>query len=185
MVAADCIDASSLIKKVYNSDVVTEFLAKVMQKPKLYQYADEFQSINIGYLVNGGNRAWHYDGSDCVVTVLLQPADIGGEFEFAPFVRGNRDSNDNDNFIENYEVIQSVVDGKYPTIVKRAEAGTLNLFNGRRSLHRVRTVYGGSKRIVAVLSYDTEVGKCGTPMKNVTLYGDRVRNIYKDRGIVL
>ena len=39
-------------------------------------------------ICDGCARAWHYDGSDAVVTLMLQKADEGGEFEFAPFIRG-------------------------------------------------------------------------------------------------
>jgi len=43
-----------------------------------------------------------------------------------------------------------------------------------RTLHRVRTVYGPKRRIVAVLSYDSLPGRHGSIEKNVQLYGERV-----------
>ena len=66
--------------------------------------------------------------------------------------------------------------------MKNAAAGTLNLFNGQRSLHRVRAVYGPRKRIIAILSYDTKPNVKGAVQKNIKLYGDRVAEIYRSRG---
>ena len=138
---------------------------------------DEFQAINIMYMHDGCSRAWHYDGTDTVITLLLQKAAVGGEYEFAPFIRGEEKGD------ERFEDVAKLFEGTYDgNIVKNADAGTLNLFNGIRSLHRVRTVYGPTKRIVAVLSYDSKPNIRGSYTKNVVLYGERVENIYKERG---
>ena len=146
----------------------------------MFQFEDEFQSINIMYMYDGCSRAWHYDGTDTVVTVLLQRAETGGEFEFAPFIRGKQPGD------EQFEDVAELFEGSYDgSIVKNAYAGTLKLFNGKRSLHRVRSVYGFSKRIVAVLSCDSEPHKKGSITKNVALYGERVEHIYKQRGLLL
>ena len=51
----------------------------------------------------------------------------GGEYEFAPFIRGKRKGE------ENFEEVAKLFDGSYDNnIVKNAEEGTLNLFNGER-----------------------------------------------------
>ena len=88
------------------------------------------------YMKDGGSRAWHYDGSDFVVTLLLQQCLHGGEFEWAPFIRGQ-------NGEENFEQVDKLFRGLNSTAkTSRAGAGALALFNGRRSMHRVRAVYG-------------------------------------------
>ena len=61
-VANDLIPRSSMLKQVYESSLVKQFLAKIVQLPNLYEYADEFQSLNVMYMPEGGERAWHYDG---------------------------------------------------------------------------------------------------------------------------
>jgi len=179
-VAADQIPLNSLIRQVYDSPMVMRFLARASGKKAMYQFEDEFQSINIMYMFDGCSRAWHYDGTDTVITLLLQKADQGGEYEFAPFIRGEAKGD------ERFEDVAHLFDGSYDgNIVKNADAGTLNLFNGLRSLHRVRTVYGQTKRIVAVLSYDSQPHKIGSVLKNVVLYGDRVEQIYRRRGTLM
>jgi len=109
-----------------------------------------------------------------VLTVLLQQCDGGGAFECASNVRG--DGSDQD-----FEVVEAVLDGKHPTTSSRAKAGTLNFFNGSSSLHRVTEVEGPTRRVVAVLSYDTQPGQHATREKNVEQYGPRVANIYAAR----
>ena len=68
----------------------------------------------------------------------------------------------------------------------RASAGDLIIFNGQRSLHRVTAVKGAVKRIIAVLSYDTRPApeqQVGSQSMNISLYGDRVADIYKQRNM--
>ena len=50
---------------------------------------------------HGDNVGWHFDGCESVVSIMLQRADEGGAFEYAPFIRDDAD--------ENYEAVQ--VDG--------------------------------------------------------------------------
>ena len=65
-VANDLVPASSMLRKVYDSQEVMDFIAAVNGKQQIYQYADEFQALNVMY-EGRGSRAWHYDG-DYVVT---------------------------------------------------------------------------------------------------------------------
>ena len=178
-VANDVIPTNSMLRSVYNSQEVMDFIAAVNGKRKIYQFADEFQALNVMYMKDGGSRAWHYDGSDFVVTLMLQPSESGGEFEYAPFIRGKNPDD------ENFQNIKRLFDGDWPTKITRCNAGALAVFNGRRSLHRVRNVFGKTMRIMSVLSYAKSRGETGKPEKNVMLYGERVKRIYEKRGIRL
>ena len=71
-VAGDLVPRSSLVMRVYDSELVMKFLARVTGEKDLYQFADEFQCINIFYMYDGGLRAWHYDAMDTVITLILQ-----------------------------------------------------------------------------------------------------------------
>ena len=193
-VAMDQIPKQSLLRQVYDSPVVMKFLAAALGLDRIFQFDDEFQGVNVMYMRDGGSRAWHYDGSDFVVTLLLQASDQGGEFEFAPFIRGQpptdtpttnsiNSNNTSQYAYENYDKVAQLFNGNYSTRVSRAAAGTLQLFNGRRSLHRVRAVYGPTQRIQSVLSYDVKPGQKSTEAKNIILYGERVRAIYEARRV--
>ena len=43
----------------------------------VYQFADPWQCLNVMYQRDAGQRSWHFDGSDFVVTLKLQNADEG------------------------------------------------------------------------------------------------------------
>ena len=178
-VANDRIPERALLRLVYNSPEVMTFFAFVNGQQEIYQFADEFQSLNVMYMKDGGNRAWHYDGSDYVITLMLQPSEHGGEFEYAPFIRGE-DVGD-----ENFDKLKQLFNGDWPTKLTRCNAGALAVFNGRRSLHRVWNVFGKKMRIMNVLSYAKSMGEKGTPEKNIQLYGERVKRIYESRGVRL
>eukprot|EP00931_Biecheleriopsis_adriatica_P064490 TRINITY_DN39265_c0_g1_i1.p1 TRINITY_DN39265_c0_g1~~TRINITY_DN39265_c0_g1_i1.p1 ORF type:complete len:345 (+),score=69.44 TRINITY_DN39265_c0_g1_i1:54-1088(+) len=177
-VAADQISRQTLLRKLYDSPTVAAFLARVLKVPEIYQYDDEFQKLNVMYMHDAGQRSWHYDGSDFVVTVLLQQAAEGGEFEFAPFIRGVAQADGKQD--ERFDDVRALFDGQYngSLIKTNEEAGTLSIFNGRRSLHRVRCVYGRVTRISAVLSYDTNhdcAQQAPSLGSNIRNYGERVR----------
>eukprot|EP00750_Incisomonas_marina_P015560 INCI18369.1.p1 GENE.INCI18369.1~~INCI18369.1.p1 ORF type:complete len:287 (-),score=44.03 INCI18369.1:109-969(-) len=169
-VAADKIPPHCGLRRIYDSQLVMDFLARVLDIDRLYHFNDPMQCLNVMYMKDGGSRAWHYDGSDFVVTLMLQPSLAGGEFEWAPFIRGK-------NGEENYDQVKRLFHGEYPAAkTSRAGAGTLALFSGRRSMHRVRAVYGPQVRIQSVLSFDTlppEHQTLPPASKNVALYGER------------
>ena len=104
----------------------------------------------------GGQHGWHFDGNDFVVTILLQAAERGGAFEFAPAIRTEAD--------QNYAAVARVMDGD-PTLVRRPTVtpGTLMLFRGKHSLHRVAPVEGARPRIIAIFSYDRRPGMVFPP----------------------
>ncbi len=53
----------------------------------------------------------------------------------------------------------SVLDGHYPKVVRPGlKAGTLSMFNGHGSLHRVAPVTGTRERIIALFNYMAEPG---------------------------
>lgn len=190
-VANDIIPTESMLNQVYTSSAVKRFLAKIVEKDNIYAYADEFQALNVMYMPEGGERTWHYDGSDFVVTLSLQKAEEGGRFEFAPFIRGPDDGSNPINELqqcedEHVDDIIALWDGTYKREVKNllASPGDLVVFNGMRSLHHVTPVKGKTIRINAVLSYSTlpvEEQVCGNEEVNVKLYGDRVKRIYEQR----
>ena len=82
---------------------------------------------------------------------MIQKADEGGAFEFAPGVRGPGN--------ENFDTIRAIMDGEAGlTRLLEADPGTLVLFRGERALHRVTRVTGDRPRIIALFSYDRQPG---------------------------
>jgi hypothetical protein len=99
----------------------------------------------------GDELDWHYDPNDGVVTLMIQRPDAGGRFEFAPMNRPD----DPDEGVQ-CTAIDAVMSGRWPCVREvDQKPGTLTLFNGNRSLHRVTPVEAGPERIMLLLSYDS------------------------------
>ena len=96
--------------------------------------------------------AWHYDTNDGVVSLLLQTPDEGGDFEYVPYLREEND--------EHYDAVADVFAGCSTRVQQpRMKPGSLLLFKGRRSLHRVSAVGRTEKpRLIALMSYDRQPG---------------------------
>lgn len=170
--ADDQLPAHTLIQRLYRSDLMTEFVRRVQGKERLYRYADPFQALNVVTLPPGSWHAWHYDHSECTVTLLLQAAESGGEFTFIP---NTRDENS-----EDLEVVERFLAGdRSESITLDRGAGALTLFRGGYSLHGVTEVEGDLPRMTAVLTYDEQPGREASEEINWRIYGDRVREVYK------
>lgn len=177
--AYDQIPKESLLNELYLNDCLTEFVASALNLDVLYRYADEFQALNITFAGDGDQLAWHYDLNDFVVTLLLQEAGQGGEFEYAPNIR-NKEAGK-----ENFDKVIQLHNGEYPTRILQQKAGTLVFFKGINSMHRVRVVYGAQKRIMAILAYHRQADFKSADAVNVYLYGSRAQNALKKRRSIL
>jgi hypothetical protein len=118
----------------------------------------------------GGCQQWHFDSGTMVTTLLLQEPEAGGIFEYAPAIRSEAD--------ENFDAVQAVLDGNSDRVRQnRLKAGTLSLFRGHYSLHRVTEVEGSRQRIQAILGYSTRPGLIGKKESSILHYGPRVAEI--------
>lgn len=172
--ADDQIPDTSLIQRLYQSDVLTEFVRRVQGKDELHRYGDEFQALNIVALPPGSWHGWHYDVNECTVTLLLQAAERGGEFTFLPDSR----SSDGEDSV--------VVDGFLGGDMTHSKsfprgAGTLTLFRGEYSLHGVTEVEGDRPRVTAIFAYDEQAGRTAGDEINIRIYGARVERILAGR----
>ena len=96
---------------------------------------------------------------------MIQPPEDGGDFEY---VRDVRDADQGD---MNYRLSQKVLDGKIPPEKLSLGAGSLVLFRGRNSIHRVTPAKGGQPRMLVVLAYNTEPGISLSESARMTFYG--------------
>ena len=169
----------TVLRTLYEHEHLAPFLAAALSIPKLHRFADPFQDLNVVKITDGGLHTWHYDLSDFVITVLLQKPEVGGQFEFAPFIRGRViagrvGGRDGRVWDERYDDVQELFAGRWPdTHLLDLEPGDLVMFNGLRSMHRVRAVFGATARMVAVLSFDTKPDFVSTDAINRRLYGPR------------
>src|SRR2546423_1887759 len=84
--------------------------------------ADEsLGALNLAVMGPGDELWWHFDQTDFVVSIALQDAEAGGDFEYVPLIRGVDD--------ERYDEVARVLGGaSEDAIGVPMEAGTLMLF---------------------------------------------------------
>lgn len=168
--AKDVIPKTAAIQQLYEWDPLTDFIRQVVGLDRLYRNADPFLALNLTYLNPGDLQPWHYDHNEFTVTLLLQEAESGGEFEYAPRIRSAAD--------ENFEAVKRLFAGTYPDLRRLPRRpGTLTIFKGRHAMHRVTEVGGNRSRISALLSYDSLPNQVADDETNAVIYGPRVAAI--------
>lgn len=166
-VAYDLVPETALIRRLYEWQPLADFLARALDVPALYRCADRFQALNIAVMEEGGCQQWHFDTNESNITLLMQAAESGGEFEYVPLIR----SPDN----ENYDDVRKVLDGDTSRVVRLAqEPGMLVLFRGHHSLHRVAPCGGKRRRLQTILAFNARPGVVGSHASNLLHYGPRV-----------
>ena len=172
-IAADLIPVDTLLNRLYRSPLMREFLGAVLQQP-VYCNCDPYQSLNVSVMDEGGCQQWHFDAGNMVTTLLLQEPEAGGVFEYAPAIRSDDD--------ENFAAVQAVLDERSDRVIRnRLRAGTLSLFRGHYSLHRVTPVVGKRQRLQAILGYSTRPDLYGKLESSILHYGPRVATIEATR----
>jgi hypothetical protein len=141
------IPADNLIRRIYESDEVLSFIKDVLGLDTLYRHADPLAALNLQGFTTGQQLGWHFDRSDFSVTLSLQAASAGGDFEYVRMLRNEHDDcyDAVRQFLDNPDTQQIEVLPQVP--------GTLTLFRGRYSLHRVTPVVGDRLRLNAVFAY--------------------------------
>lgn len=163
-VAYDQIPPDALLRRLYEWDTLMEFLGDALGKEKLYRYADPMGALNIAVMKEGDYLRWHFDQTDFVTTILLQPSEAGGEYEFIPMIRSSSE--------ENYEAVKAALQGSREGVITlQIEPGSLVLFEGRHSLHRVTPIEGQRLRLIALLGYDTKPGVVSSDYLRKIRYG--------------
>jgi 2OG-Fe(II) oxygenase superfamily len=163
-IAYDLVPAQSALRRLYESPVLIDFLTEALGLGPLHRYADPLGALNIAVMGDGEHLMWHFDQADFVVSILLQDCEQGGDFEFVPNIRRPGE--------ENYGKVKRLLDGDHSEVVRLdAKPGTLALFQGRHSIHRVSPIEGRTPRYIALLGYDTKPGTMSSDRLKQRRYG--------------
>ncbi len=169
MIAYDQLAEESVLKAFYNSESVRQLVSEIVNEGDLYVNEDPYQPANYVCYQSGDESSWHFDADNSfTMTLMIQPASIGGEFQMSPNTRSDTD--------QNYSHVGAVLQGgRNDTIISVGrEPGALCIFKGCNSLHRVTPVEGDVLRIMGVFVYEFSPGVAGDPEVNATIYGDRI-----------
>lgn len=172
-VPADHFGADSMLRALYQWPAFAPFIQDALGETSFHPYADPLADVIVNLAEQGNGFPWHFDTNNYTVTLAIQNADRGGDFEYVPGLRTASD--------ENYAGVQAVLDGdRSPVRVLRLEPGDLQIFKGRYALHRVTALAGERPRYVAIFSYVAHPGMVGSPERTRQLYG-RVLPVHLER----
>lgn len=161
----DVVPAASPLRALYDSPAFRRFVSGVTGQADLHPYADPLSSINIHYAGRGQELGWHFDNSSFAITLLIQKPDAGSRFEY---IKDLRDAGAGD---MNYEGVADLLEGRTAPQVLAMEPGTLVLFRGRNSIHRVSPNESDRMRMLAVLAYNDAAGVSLSENARMTFYG--------------
>jgi len=137
------------IRRVYEWPALCVLLAQILDKPVLFAMTDPLARLNVMGYSEGDRIDWHFDRAAFTVTLLLQQAQTGGIFEYRRNLRSHGRPNHNG--------VTRLLAGKDAGVRQLPlEPGTLNVFIGHRSPHRITPVGGTRKRLIAILSFTQE-----------------------------
>jgi hypothetical protein len=159
----------SRLRALFEWDALLHFVAGILGRAPLYRYADPLGAMNLAVMHEGDALGWHFDQTDFVVSLAIQPSDAGGEFENVQRLRWA----DGGGIEERYDTVARVLAGDAPELVTTVPMtpGTLMLFEGRWSLHRVTPVVGSTPRHVALFAYDTKPDTVSSDLLRAFRYG--------------
>lgn len=165
LIGDDQVPESSPLKTLYRDRLFQRFIAEIVGENALYPYADPLSAVNIHYAKEGQELGWHFDNSSFAITLLIDKPLGGGEFEYLKDIR-NADAGE-----FNFETVAKLLDGEIEPAKLSMEPGTLVLFRGRNSIHRVTPTVGEKTRMLAVLAYNSEPGVELSESARMTFYG--------------
>lgn len=173
-IPADNFGRQSALRAIYELPEFFDFMREALDEPadRFFRYADPLADVIVNMATQGNGFPWHFDTNNFTVTLAIQNASEGGDFEYAPNIRSGD---------ENFDAVRDVLDEKSGLVTTlKLEPGDLQIFKGRYSLHRVTPLKGDVPRYVAIFSYVEKQGMVGSPERTKQLYG-KVLPIHLER----
>ena len=173
-VSGDKFPENSIIKKLYYSEELKNFIADCLGIP-IYHYADPLASLTMNVNKPGDRFSWHYDTNEFTVTMLVQDCDEGGVFQYVPNIRNKED--------ECYDEVLKLLKGDKSRIKEiKLNEGDLQLFKGRYALHRATRAEGSKTRNLVVFTYTEKENVIGSSYRSEELYG-KTLDVHKEKRV--
>ena len=151
VIAYDQIEDDSPLKKIFLSKELRDMVAKIVGKEAVYSYDCALGAINIAVMKDGHHLRWHFDQSDFVVSIPLRAPESGGTYQYVRNLKSHTDPC--------YSEVEKVLDGDHKDVQDLvADPGSLVLFEGINTLHRVTEIKGEVSRLVALLGFVDKPG---------------------------
>lgn len=164
-VGRDLIHSENPVQQIHTWPQMCTFLQDTMQLPQVFINDCPISACVFTVAEAGEMQDWHFDGTEYIVTLMLEDSSEGGDFEFVTGLR-------QPDLEDDYDNISRVIAGQYPDVIRPdIKPGTLTLFKGKYSLHRASAVQGNGRRVMSVLSYETTPGRTGSEAYLKLFYG--------------
>ncbi|HIF88257.1 MAG TPA: hypothetical protein EYQ52_00370 [Candidatus Thioglobus sp.] len=172
---SDLLEGCSVLRMIYDSDVMVHFVAECLNVGPIYRWAEPLGRNPYSVMKDGDYFPWHFDGNDFTVSILVNEADGGGDFEYVPDIRTPHN--------ECFDDIGAVLHGERKRVrVLSLNTGDLQIFKGRYSMHRVTKTKGSEPRIIALPTYVTNPYLVNRPHHSEAFYG-RSMDIHHERNL--
>jgi hypothetical protein len=171
-IAYDELPHESSLASLYNDETLLRLISLIVQK-ELFLSDDPLGCCSINVFRPGYHHSFHFDESEFSTTLMLQDAadTDSGLFQYTDPLRQSASDPalaDVAAIVQAYDHMNEPPHGGFhehdaahraPTLhTLDFRPGTLSLFSGSRSLHRVTQVRGSRSRLVAVLTLATQPG---------------------------
>ncbi len=174
-VPADNFATGGPLRGIHDAPGFDRFIQECLQVEPFHRYADPLADVIINQATEGPGFPWHFDTNDYTVTLAIQNAEGGGQFEYAPAIRTPHE--------ENFDEVRRVLDGQSDRVrTLDLQPGDLQLFLGRHSLHRVAPLTGRRPRYVGIFSYVDQPNMVASPERCKQLYGRVLPIHYQQAG---
>jgi len=169
--ACDELAEEGPLKVVFRSDSFLKFVQQILNLPSFHRNVDPVGAVFVNIYKDSFSHNWHFDESQWSTTILLQEAEKGGDFQYTKPFRNEEDET------QTHDIAGKVISGD-DDHVKTLEfkPGTLNIFQGRRSLHSVTTCYGPVSRLLGVLHFSPKEGVRNSPGVQELFWGKVVQD---------
>ena len=158
---------ASPVRLLYEWDCFRDFIRQCLDIPVIHPYGDPLGACALSFQEPGEELPWHFDETHFIVSLLVVEPNQGGSFQYVPNLRGEAD--------ENYPAVSAILAGGVIGVIDLdLRPGYLQIFEGRRTLHRVTAPRGEGHRCIALLSYCKAPGVIADESLQRDLFG-RIR----------
>ena len=137
---------NTALMKLYQWPNLTHFVSEILDQKPLYTIDDPLMKILVNVNGQGDELGWHVDSHDFAVTLLLQAAENGGLYQYVPL------TGPGDKYFDEVPKLFKGDESLVRTVPMTA--GSLVIFRGRNTLHRVTPVESEDLRFLAVFAYE-------------------------------
>ena len=183
-IAFDELGTQSTLAEFYRQPALRELVARVVGKKEIYLSEDPLGCCSINVFRPGYHHSFHFDESEFSTTLMLQEASdrSSGLFQYTNPLRDSP----NDMALP---LVAATIRTYDPTVTAQDygfdeqsdiipslhtlhfQPGTLSIFAGSKSLHRVTRVEGTCSRLVAVLTFASVPGFRNSPAVQKLFWG--------------